>query len=751
MFGGRAGSSHAGWWCVISSSLLSSTPLWAADYEVPFDFASEAELDELYTEGTISEETRETLRELLQTKLDLDAAERDELYTLPGLSYSDVDRILAHRARAGHLQDPFELSDAGVLTQQQVARLLPFLVLREVDSGDARENTTPSAAPIRRRKAQRKSPWARGRVQLRTRATLGDRVAPPLLIGARLELPAGVSLGAALATTRLQLGRVRAAPAAGSLIADGARYRAEVAKAFIHWQTPRWSLLAGSFRVGFAERLTLDTTRRPFPDGAYPDDLVRLPQDSSRYCRYSAAGGAPPVCAETGAASLYVTSDVDAQSGFRGVALSVPRLALGPDARLTLHGFASYQPRAIYQYDVFDRRTCVDPRDEAAGCAAPAVFEAPDAERRFAFVTLPHAYDELAAGGHADLVLRDALRWGVTGYYAEPRWRVPGAALDFQESSRFPWGGPFGAVGANASARLGVLSLFFEGARSFDHTPQGGGLGLTQRSLASLEAHELELSLRYFDPNFANPHARPTAAPDELEGLRARNELGQRLHYGVRLGEALRLRATSDVWTLPSDGKIPGSAGTMNLALQARFDLAWRLVRLAGWADYINKGLAHNGPGLCYDAVATELGLEVDERVSGTCHGELARVTGRLARVPAGRGLSAAAQYGHAFVTDPKYPRAYRQDALLVGELGLRPFEQLLVRLRCRYVDRAIDEDQRSQRWLTAHAAVDTAAGRTLTVRAHYGLTRYLDQRASTLARRPNPEHSLQLQIESRF
>ena len=86
-----------------------------------------------------------------------------------------------------------------------------------------------------------------------------------------------------------------------------------------------------------------------------------------------------------------------------------------------------------------------------------------------------------------------------------------------------------------------------------------------------------------------------------------------------------------------------------------------------------------------------------------------------------------------------------------MGELGLRPFRQLLVRSTCRYVDRAVDEDQRSQRWVVAHADVVVTATQRLTLRARYGLTRYLDQRDSTRARRPNPQHALQLQVESRF
>ncbi len=747
MFGARAAAVRAGWRLALGlAGLLSPTVVLAAEYEAEAEGASELELDDLYAEGTISEETRDTLRQLLEVKVELDTASRDELYLLPGLSYPDVDRILAYRARVGHIDDPFELSDAGILSSEGVGRLLPFVVLPSHES----ERAKPPRPP--RRKARRDTSTVSGRLQLRGRATVGDRVAPPLLVGTRLALRPHFSMGAALTTTRLQLSDVRSAPAGDGLLAEGPRYRWALPKFFARWTTPRFSVIAGTFRLGFAERLTLDNSRRPSPDGAYPDDLLQMPQETARYCRYSAADGAPDVCADAGTAALYVTPDFDFQSGFRGVAASVRQLQLGRDARVALHGFASHQARSVYQYEVSDRRVCVDPRDDSAPCKAPPVFEAPDGTKRFAFVTLPHVYDELAAGGHGEVEIHSALRFGVTGYFAVPVWRVADTELDFQESNRHPFGGPFGALGANAAAQLGAWSLFFEGARSFDHMPGGGGgFGLSQRSLVSSPVHELELSLRYFDRSFSNPHASPVAAPDELEGLRARNEVGQRLRYVLKLGSAFRLHATSDVWMLPSDGKSAGSAGTKSLALQARFDWVQGPLRLAGWVDYANKDLAHNGPGLCYDAVASEYGLEGEAQASGACHGELTRVTGRAGWISPARRFSAAVQYARAFITDPKYERAYRHDGLLSAELGARPFRGLGVRLRARYGDRAVDEDQRSQRWLVAQGDVEASASGQLTLRARYGVTRYLDQRESTLARRPNPEHAAQLQVEIRF
>ena len=110
----------------------------------------------------------------------------------------------------------------------------------------------------------------------------------------------------------------------------------------------------------------------------------------------------------------------------------------------------------------------------------------------------------------------------MTGYGAAPRWLVQDASLDFQEWSPFPYGGPFGAVGIDASWGHRWADLFAEVSRSVDSQGDrvGGGWAGILRHTATFDNHELEVSGRYYDSEFENPFARPIAAIDQNEGLR---------------------------------------------------------------------------------------------------------------------------------------------------------------------------------------------------------------------------------------
>jgi hypothetical protein len=596
-----------------------------------------------------------------------------------------------------------------------------------------------------RRKATR-AKHTSGRLQLQSSTIAGDRVAPPVRFSVHFRLPQGLAAGTSLVTTRLRLGKVHYAPGHRALLAQPARYRVELPKYFVQWKTARHSIVVGTFRIGFAERLTLDNTRRVEPGGAYPDELVHHPTGSARWCRYSGADGA---CTEQ---DLYVTPDFSFQPGFRGVAAGVTGIALGPRTRLSLHGFAAHTPHSVYQYEVYDRAACADPGDPSQSCAAPPVLEAPAGTRRYAFVTLPHAFDELAAGGNARLELGEATELGFTGYYALPSWRIPGVALDFQEWSRYPFGGGFGALGVSAATHSAALRFFIEGTRSFDHKRDGGGgLGVIQRSVYAAGDHELELSLRYYGASFDNPYARPISTPNELDGLSARNELGVRLRYFASVNPALRLRASVDVSLLPSDGRVPNSAGTARMDVTARAD--WTpLQRLAlgVWFEHVNKDLRRNGRGLCYDVPAAELGSPVPSALR-SCHGELHQLSARLATEPLDAFLEVDLQYTHALVSDPRYASWFRQAATLMAELSSRPFRKLRLRARSRYVTRALGDDSYLERSLLSFFDVTYGPGRLLQARARYVRMAYLDRRDSTRARRPNPEHALQLELESRF
>src|SRR5512137_3065905 len=83
--------------CWLFIGLGISTPARSADYGIFIQVETEEDLLDLLSSDEIDQDTFETLTELLHDGVDLNTASRDELYSLPNLTYADVDAILAYR------------------------------------------------------------------------------------------------------------------------------------------------------------------------------------------------------------------------------------------------------------------------------------------------------------------------------------------------------------------------------------------------------------------------------------------------------------------------------------------------------------------------------------------------------------------------------------------------------------------------------------------------------------------------------
>jgi hypothetical protein len=448
--------------------------------------------------------------------------------------------------------------------------------------------------------------------------------------------------------------------------------------------------------------------------------------------------------------SRYIAPDFLWRDGFRGIAGSLEHPF--EKAKLTAHGFVSYQTRSLYQYELYDASNCTDPRDP--GCSAPGVYLAQDdvtaAAPKVSFSTLPDVYDEFASGGHVELQTASSARLGVTGYYALPLWRVEGARLDFQEWSRIPGGGPFGAVGVNGQHRFGDFGLFGEVARSFDSMPggRGGGLGALVRTVYSAHKQEWELALRYYDKGFANPYARPISAPDEFEGQRARNEAGALLRFVSKLPADFRLRGLLDFWVWPEAGAARETAGMPSLSSELRGDfLGWSFFQPGAWVEYRNKDLTQGGRGECF-SFATETN---DEGEPLPCFGEFYRVGARVRADPFRRKLVLTIQYMRDWLDDPRHQEDYRQDSVLWAEVASWVSDSLRLRARVRHwFDDVSDNAYLEQSWW-GQGEVMWRASRAATLRLRYDYFQFVDERSSTLERSPNPEHRFRLEFESKF
>lgn len=709
----------------------------AIEYEVFIDIDDEDELYDLFITEQISERTFNDVLDILRRGVNLNTATREELYALPNLTYDDVDRILAYRQDAGYIANPAALVVSGALSERKLASIAAFIVM-----------PTPEG----------KRAAVQGFVRYRTVWTSEDDRVPPMALQARLSTARWLTMGAAATLDRNRLAPVTWDPNRAGLTTEGQTVQPRLAKAFVQWQTPKWGVIAGTYAIGFGQRLVIDTTGRYTPNGFIFDDTIIRRTDLVRECRESAGELGETPCPLSGERT-YVTPDYRFQQGLRGLAIGSPRLEL-PVGWMQAYGFFSYQTRDIYQYEIFDRDRCDDPTldsDDFPECRAPTVYKTPpdplSPTTAFSYMTLPNMYDEIVGGANAGYWFDRRTHVGITGYGATTRWLVEGAELDFQDYSRNPWGGPWGAVGADMSWGRKWADIFVEVAHSFDDAQPGGGGGPAAilRHTATWDTHEIEASARYYDQDYLNPLASPISAPDELAGLRARDEAGGRLRYNGTLLQRWTLRAFFDVWGVLSEERT-------KLRTFARNDVRVTPWFMPGvWFEYQTRDLAATGRGFCYDEgyedddlpniMLTQTDLE---RGLLRCRGSRYQVTGRT-RFDPHRRVYLTLQYRHDFTDDSEYPDGFRQDVAAFAIVGANPIDPLLLRMRLRYDFDDIQNNQHLEQTFWAYLQASYRITPWLQPTIRYDIRQWLDDRDSTALRRPNPEHWLHFQIESRF
>lgn len=583
---------------------------------------TEADLETLAADGLLDEEEAALAAWLVEGAAPSGPA-RVQLSALPGLSRMDVEALV----RAQEAGEPAPLAPA------QRALLTPLLRML---------HTREEGLSARVRLSTVLAPGAAPRP-------------PPAVLAARLQVGPSLSAGLLLAATRQRLGAVRWEVQRHALVASAPAPGLHLAKVHARLSLGALEVLAGHFRVGFAQRLTLDTTGLPQPDGALPDVEAVAP------------GPAPSACpGEEGGVGCPVP-DFGWREGFRGVAATLREVALAPGWALSASAFASLAPRTPLQGELSVGVRCAS---AGGACPGPAleVTLPGGAATRWSRASLPRLVEEATAGGRLALAAGGGGLVGITGYGAVPRWSAQG--LDYRASSRFPAGGPFGGVGLDGALTVGALTLLAEAARSFDAAPGGGGdVALLQRTVVSGPGEELEVALRYYGPAYDNPYARPPAAPDEEEGLRARDEAGVRVSALSHALEPWQLRGSVDAWVRPSDlSPAAGGALRPSLSAQLRVDGA----AAGSLAPTLQLAYAHRAG--CDTASA---GCSAH---AGPVHA--LRTAGRLQlRVHPAWVLGVMAR--HALESMPRGPARHGGRAGL--ELSVRPHAALRVAARARW------------------------------------------------------------------
>lgn len=701
---GRVNSAHLPA-LLTAGMLLATSSVRAEQYETALAIDDEEELRALYEDGALSQDSFETLRELLRTGVDVRTATREALYALPGLTWAQVDALLAYRERTGGVFEPEDLVGDGVLTAEQWRQVRPFLARDEREAGTVL-----------------------GHLRLLTAYAAADAWVPPVLVQARLEGPWGLRGGGVAELSRRELGAVHYDSRRRALVAELPQVSPRLPKLHLRWEGEHASVLVGTYRLGFGQRLTLDTTSRPSPEGFVPDDGFLVPGVPEKRCVLTGTGA----CGDE-ASQGRVTPDFGGTEGFRGVVGTVHGQVEGVELSLT--GFGSWQSRDLSQYELFDAKT----HKVLDVLAVPPGKQVPGAAR-FLSRTLPDVFDEWAGGGHASVGFSPRSRLGVTAWGALPVWTVEGVVLEFKPSARYPAGGGYGAVGVDAGWGAGPVDFSFEGTRLV-----GGGLGALQRTVLGDKRRELELTLRYYGHGFGNPYARALSSPDEFEGLRASNETGARLRYVHRTeDEAWRLTGLVDVWTQPPGGT---AAGVLQLRTSARVDFVGvRELQPSVWVEHRNKDLGRNGPGLCFDG--TEGKGPDGEPLP--CAGEQYRLGGRV-RLDASEELSFSAQYQHTVSGHSDKAGGYQHDGSAALEARFQPLPSLRMHGRASWRDEDLTDNTRLTQTLRGALEVAWAAVPVLTPRARYELV--LDLKSPEGARTPPlpPQHLFRLELESHF
>jgi hypothetical protein len=720
----------------------------ATPYEAFIDIENEDDLDDLLATGQIEPETYEALRTLLDRGVDLDTASRAELYSLPNLTYHDVDAILEYRSINRFIADPADLVVAGALTEEKLLSISAFLIVR----GRERSKYQP-----------------RGFVRAFTRASQYDDRAPPIGLRARVTAGKEYKAGLAATMTRLRIGDVTWDPNRDGLIADQRGVQAHVPKYYVGYQSDSLVAVAGTYRVGFGERLTFDNSSDYTPNGIYLDDQLNRDYYLSRECIETRGELGETPCPSDD--RDYVTPDFGWSDGLRGIAAGSGHIVLG-DGWLQTYAWGSYQNRSIYQYEIVDSAACADVRDDTSDiCKAPPVFVRPDGDPlapapAYAYQTLPAMFAESLVGGNVTYFAarRDFL--GITAYGATTSWlpdTPEDVRLDAQEWSRWPTGGRYGAIGAQLGIGRGIYDVFAEVSHSFDRMPAayepspidgGGGPAAIVRATRNLKASEIEVSARYYDPDFANPYSGAIASSDEVDGHRARGEHGVRVRYTYKEKKGLALRVGVDGWRslvrVPIDLDGDMRADVEDHEYVARGDIFTRAdldlsdqLRGGLWLQYTDKGLGEpQREAECYEVQFDD--GEINEPV--TCTGTRFSTTLR-ARFKPVRDWTLFAQVRHSLLDDD----GKRHDLSALASALWKQSDRLRLQGRVRYFDQDVEDlgAYESTVVSSVDATIRLRAKDRLRLRSDVRV--WVDNRDSTADRSPNPEVWLTVDYEAKF
>ena len=501
--------------CAALTLLAPHGRLSAAPYPVVIDIDDESDIEQLYRDGEIDEDAKDRLEVLFYTKVDLNLATRDELYELPAMTYTLADAVLELRGKRGRFNRVHDLAGVKGMTPAILDQIKPFVTVKTMAEVARSYEAELRTGAIYRTHNFDPAVYLRGKVRFMGHGGVGLLLAARPMIGL-------VNDAAPVTYYNSSTGRVET----GDLMSAGATaLRFDPASLYVFWNGPRFSAIAGSYRIGYGLGLTMDNSKHRKPFGWYPNIDFSEDQDSGKFKPYD---------------------------GFVGASVRYKQVDLGP-GWLDVSAFGSFWLRDIYISDLRSDRgkgehLLVD--DELAYDSW--YNETIQKNLYFEFPTLPYIMREIVGGGNVTYWFNRRSRVGVTGYGAD--WTMTAKADGFgpSVSSKYPFDrNTWGAVGVNTMFGFGQYD--FAGELTF--TDQGDPALLLMGWISPVADLTIIPSFRYYSTGFDNPYNRGESNGDEYLGNRARDELGGRLRLNYRPFKILRLRMDVDVWY----HKFPGS------------------------------------------------------------------------------------------------------------------------------------------------------------------------------------------------
>lgn len=572
--------------------LLSTPPLRAREYTTLVDrFA----LDSLAPPAVDQDEEEETaaLATLLQRPLNVNQAQASRLVDLPGVDEDLAAAIVAHRpfARIGDLLRVEGLDPALLRRVRPFVRLRPWLRMRLEVLGSA------GFAPTARRRG----------------STPGEGVPPAGAGYLSLFAEPTARLRAGLLATYRPLVRAYWDRSAGFLVAtSGGRcasrmtacspHVGDVDGAFLAYRGAEWAGVVGTFSVGFAERLTFDTSGRRRPRGWVEENTVVVSRP---------------------------TAVIRPAPALRGFALRWRAEAESAVVAATV--FASHNGVDLYQYG-FSYRGSAAPAERCADgyqgvppyCRSSRIYDSQRPGRPFRYVQLQDAFTAMVLGGNVDVDFRRGRRVGLTAYFSQLQWNLPAVAqavfpieylgadptrsIHVTEPPKLQvLGGSTAvsappqvvraiAVGVHGEWRLGDLRA----AGEVTVTGARAAATVLRAVVVPAKGQRLEFKFRHFSRDFANPYARSDPGAHETLGTRRRNNTGLGAELRVRLSPSLKLGGRTRIDRRPHTPLLTPD----RLLWQATPTNSLRLEPWAEWspttADTIGAAIAYDrrwGPG----------------------------------------------------------------------------------------------------------------------------------------------------------